>query len=152
MSKKNTPLDKELIRELASLLDETGLSEIEIEQSGFRVRVARNMIASASVDVPSVVHGSVSPLAAAPGAAPASDEHPGTVHSPMVGTIYLAPEPAAAKFAEIGTVVTKGQTVLIVEAMKTMNHIPAPQGGTVMAILVEDGQPVEFGEPLIVIE
>jgi acetyl-CoA carboxylase biotin carboxyl carrier protein len=146
-------VDHELIRELARLLDETGLSEIEIEQEGLRVRVGRNAAAtvvSASAHVPP-------PPLAAP--APAVLEvpgdpmkHPGVVASPMVGTAYLAPEPGARPFVDVGTVVKAGDTLLIIEAMKTMNSIPAPRGGKVMQILIEDGRPVEFGEPLMIIE
>ena len=145
---KNTlgAVDEGLIRGLANLLNETGLSEIEIEQKGLRVRVARNISFTAA------------PMMAAPvmGAGPASpkdaDTHPGTVRSPMVGTCYRAPEPGAPTFVEVGSVVKQGQTILIVEAMKTMNHIPAPRPGTIKAILVENGQPVEFSEPLMIIE
>ncbi len=144
-------VEKELIRELAELLDETGLSEIEIERKGLRVRVARNLAAAALVPATMPMttaqpDGAVSP--------PAGDgaDHPGAVTSPMVGTAYLAPEPDAPPFIEIGTKVSEGQTVLIVEAMKTMNHITATHSGTVTAILVENGQPVEFGEPLVIVE
>ena len=145
--------DQDLIRELASLLEETGLSEIEIEREGLRVRVARQQVVSATAVAPS--------LAAAPAAgptpAPKADsedpaKHPGCVKSPMVGTAYLAPEPGAPPFIDVGTRVAQGQTILIIEAMKTMNHIPAPKAGTVTAILVGNGHPVEFGEPLVIIE
>jgi acetyl-CoA carboxylase biotin carboxyl carrier protein len=145
--------DGALIRELASLLDETSLSEIEIERAGLRVRVARN------VSVAAVGTGGLVPLAAAPPPAasvPASGSdlanHPGVVPSPMVGTAYWAPEPGAKPFIEVGARVAAGQTLLIIEAMKTMNQIPSPRAGTVTQILVEDGQPVEFGEPLVIIE
>ena len=142
------PLDRDLIRELARLLDETGLTEIEFERDGHRVRVARHAQATgaavrnapASSIEPAVV-GSVDPA-----------KHPGVVTSPMVGTAYLAPEPGARPFVEVGTRVRAGDTLLIVEAMKTLNQIPTPRAGTVIQILIEDGQPVEFGEPLMIIE
>ena len=145
-------VDQELIRQLAALLTETDLSEIEIETDGLKLRVARQVAqAVAHVAAPA-------PVAHAPAAAPAAAtaaeaaSHPGAVSSPMVGTAYLAPEPGAAVFAQPGTQVSEGQTVLIIEAMKTMNHIPAPRSGKLTAVLVDDGQPVEFGETLFVIE
>ncbi|HMM14661.1 MAG TPA: acetyl-CoA carboxylase biotin carboxyl carrier protein [Parvibaculum sp.] len=142
-------VDQELIRKLAALLKETDLSEIEIETDDLKLRVARQIT---QVSMP-VAAAPAAPAAAAPAAAPASDaSHPGALTSPMVGTAYLAPEPGAAPFVTVGSKVTAGQTVLIVEAMKTMNHIPAHRAGTVTKILVEDGQPVEFGEPLVIIE
>lgn len=142
-------VDQELIRKLAALLKETDLSEIEIETDDLKLRVARQIT---QVSMP-VTAAPAAPAAAAPAAAPASDaSHPGALTSPMVGTAYLAPEPGAAPFVTVGSKVTAGQTVLIVEAMKTMNHIPAHRAGTVTKILVEDGQPVEFGEPLVIIE
>lgn len=145
--------DSALIRELALLLDETSLSEIEIERSGLRVRVARNISVAASVPA----FAPAAAVAAAPGAAGSAapvdfSKHPGVVPSPMVGTAYWAPEPGAKPFIEVGAKVSVGQTLLIIEAMKTMNQIPSPRAGTVTQILVEDGQPVEFGEPLVIIE
>jgi acetyl-CoA carboxylase biotin carboxyl carrier protein len=143
--------DSALIRELALLLDETSLTEIEIERAGLRVRVARNVSIAASV--PASVQPAVavaSPVAPA-GAADIA-KHPGVVPSPMVGTAYWSSEPGAKPFIEIGAKVSVGQTLLIIEAMKTMNQIPSPRAGTVTQILVEDGQPVEFGEPLVIIE
>ncbi|UFX48628.1 acetyl-CoA carboxylase biotin carboxyl carrier protein [Bradyrhizobium sp. 41S5] len=144
--------DSVLIRELALLLAETNLTEIEIERAGLRVRVARNISIAASV--PSAAHAVTAPAAVPAAAAAATDmaKHPGVVPSPMVGTAYWAPEPGAKPFIEVGTKVTAGQTLLIIEAMKTMNQIPSPRAGTVTQILVEDGQPVEFGEPLVIIE
>lgn len=145
--------DGALIRELALLLDETSLTEIEIERAGLRVRVARNVSIAASVPVAASV--ATAPAAAAAAiAAPAADfsKHPGAVPSPMVGTAYWASEPGAKPFIEVGAKVSVGQTLLIIEAMKTMNQIPSPRAGTVTQILVEDGQPVEFGEPLVIIE
>jgi acetyl-CoA carboxylase biotin carboxyl carrier protein len=150
-------VDQGLIRELAGLLDETGLSEIEIEREGLRVRVSRQV----SIQAMPMAAGAAAPVAAqsaavaaAPQAASAPDpsKHPGAVPSPMVGTAYLAPEPGAAPFVEIGGRVAQGQTIMIIEAMTTMNHIPAPKAGVVTAILVGNGQPVEFGEPLAIIE
>ncbi|MFB9262550.1 acetyl-CoA carboxylase biotin carboxyl carrier protein [Bradyrhizobium erythrophlei] len=148
--------DSALIRELALLLAETNLTEIEIERAGLRVRVARNVSIAASVPVAPVHAPIAMPVAAAPAAAPAAAadlaKHPGAVPSPMVGTAYWAPEPGAKPFIEVGSKVSAGQTLLIIEAMKTMNQIPSPRAGTVTQILVEDGQPVEFGEPLVIIE
>jgi|SRR6185437_6162813 len=143
-------VDRDLIRELTKLLEETGLTEIEIEQDGQRVRVARN-----GAPAP------VAPRAAAPAPQPVAQsvaapldpaKHPGVVISPMVGTAYAAPEPGAKPFIEIGSRVKAGETLLVVEAMKTMNQIPAPRAGSVIQILFEDGQPVEFGQPLVIIE
>jgi acetyl-CoA carboxylase biotin carboxyl carrier protein len=149
--------DQALIRDLAELLKETGLSEIEIEREGMRVRVARQ-VASAGLYSPAAAASTAAATLAA-GAAPATAasladpaKHPGAVPSPMVGTAYLAPEPDAAPFVQVGTRVSQGQTIMIIEAMKTMNHIPAPKAGVVMAILVGNGQPVECGEPLAIIE
>ncbi len=149
---KASMVDHALILELTKLLDETGLTEIEIEQNGQRVRVARGAVAAA-------------PAPAAPRAAPAPQpvaesiakpldpaKHPGVVTSPMVGTAYGAAEPGAKPFVEVGSTVKAGDTLLIIEAMKTMNQIPAPRGGTITQVLFDDGQPVEFGEPLVIIE
>jgi acetyl-CoA carboxylase biotin carboxyl carrier protein len=148
---KFTTSDSALIRELALLLDETSLTEIEIERAGLRVRVARNLSIAASV--PADVQAAA-PAAPAPAAVAVADiaKHPGAVPSPMVGTAYFASEPGAKPFIEVGAKVSVGQTLLIIEAMKTMNQIPSPRAGTVTQILVEDGQPVEFGEPLVIIE
>ncbi len=148
MTQQGGSFDKDLIRELAALLDETGLTEIEIEHEGRRVRVARGGKAVFAAEMPD--QPSRETLRA-----PAREEfivHPGTVTSPMVGTAYRSPEPGAPPFVEIGAKVAAGQTLLIIEAMKTMNQIPSPRAGTVVAILIEDGQPVEYGEPLAVIE
>lgn len=143
-------IDHDLIHELSSLLTETGLTEIEIDQNGLRVRVARNAgVATVGVAAPA-------PVAAAPApaehAVPTAESHVGAVASPMVGTAYLSPEPGAAPFVQIGDSVREGQTLMIVEAMKTMNPIPAPKAGKVTRILVDDGQPVEYGEVLMAIE
>lgn len=145
--------DSALVRELALLLDETSLTEIEIERAGLRLRVARNISVAATMPVP-VAHAApalVAASAAGPAAADMSN-HPGALTSPMVGTAYWAPEPGAKPFIEVGSKVSVGQTLLIIEAMKTMNQIPSTRAGTVTQILVEDGQPVEFGEPLVIIE
>ena len=148
--------DSALIRELALLLDETSLTEIEIERSGLRVRVARNISIAAGIPtgMPVAAASSVAASASTTLAAASADfsQHPGVVPSPMVGTAYWAPEPGAKPFIEVGAKVSAGQTLLIIEAMKTMNQIPSPRAGTVTQILVEDGQPVEFGEPLVIIE
>lgn len=148
MSKKD--VDQGLIRELADLLKETDLSEIEVETDGLKLRVARQ--SSHVVSVPQAAPAAPAPAAAAPAGADDAASHPGAVPSPMVGTVYVAAEPGAAPFISVGSTVSEGQTLLIVEAMKTMNQIPAPRSGKVTAIFVEDGQPVEFGEPLVVIE
>ena len=147
---ENKPIvDQDMIRQLAALLNETGLTEIEVEQNNTRIRIARSVTITA---VP------------APAAAPAAPQRPaegplaepavrvGLLTSPMVGTAYRAPEPGARPFVDVGEQVTAGQTVMVIEAMKTMNQIPAPRAGTVKEILVEDAQPVEYGEPLMIIE
>jgi len=153
MTQSSGSPDKDLIRELAKLLNETGLTEIEIEVDGRKVRVARNVTVAASVGS-GAFSAETSRQQREQGERGAAEErhHPGTVVSPMVGTAYRAPEPGAPPFIEVGSQVSAGQTILIIEAMKTMNHIPAPHGGTVLAILVDDGQPVEYAEPLAVIE
>ena len=142
--------DSALIRELALLLDETNLTEIEIERAGLRVRVARNISVAAAM--PAISQPAATAVAAAPVATADVAKHPGMVPSPMVGTAYWASEPGAKPFIDVGSKVSVGQTLLIIEAMKTMNQIPSPRAGTVTQILVEDGQPVEFGEPLVIIE
>ena len=152
----SSAVDQDLIRDLANLLSETELSEIEIEQNGLRLRVARQLGGSVTA---------IAPAAPAPAAAPAPTptapaeaasgnpaDHPGAVTSPMVGTIYLSPEPGAAPFITEGQQVSEGQTLLIVEAMKTMNAIPAPKSGRVTKILVDNEQPIEFGEALVIVE
>jgi acetyl-CoA carboxylase biotin carboxyl carrier protein len=144
-------IDREAIRELAKLLDETGLTEIAVERDGVSIRVARHSGGH-------VGRGRVETAAPAPTAVTSSPsavdpaQHPGVVASPMVGTAYLAPEPAARPFVEVGAVVKTGEPLMIIEAMKTMNQIPAPRAGTIIQILVEDGQPVEYGQPLMIIE
>ena len=157
--KKNLPttplVDHALIHELTKLLNETGLTEIEIEQNGQRVRVARRAVVAATTPAPlAVAAPAPTPQPVTESAATPVDlsKNPGVVSSPMVGTAYVAAEPGAKPFIEIGSKVKVGDTLLIVEAMKTMNQIPSPRAGTVTQILVEDGQPVEFGEPLVIIE
>jgi acetyl-CoA carboxylase biotin carboxyl carrier protein len=144
-------IDKDLIRELAALLAETGLTEIEIERAGLRVRVGRG---TTTVHTATPAAASQSAPAPVPSTATLADpgKHPGAVASPMVGTAYRSPAPGTPPFIDIGSKVSAGDTLLIIEAMKTMNQIPAPRAGTVTQILVEDGQPVEFGEPLVIIE
>jgi len=144
--------EQRLIRQLADLLNETGLSEIEIEKSGLKVRVARTLnIQSTVAAVPAAPAGAPA-AAAAPTKVSDPAKHPGVVKSPMVGTAYRSAEPGAPAFIEVGSQVLQGDTLFIIEAMKTMNQIPAPHAGKVTAILIENGQPVEFGEPLVIIE
>jgi acetyl-CoA carboxylase biotin carboxyl carrier protein len=153
MSTKKSGIDQQLIRDLAEILNETHLTEIEIEQDDLRIRVSRQAAAVQAV-VPAPVSAAVAAPAASVQSAPAASADPGknAVPSPMVGTAYRAPSPDAQAFIEVGQKVREGQTLLIIEAMKTMNQIPSPRTGTVTAILFEDAQPVEYGEPLVVIE
>ena len=150
MADEKPSIDKELIRELAELLDETGLTEIEIEREGLRIRVGRGGVA-APAPAPVYAAPVAMPMPAAAGPGDLA-KHPGAVTSPMVGTAYRGAAPGAAPFVDLGSKVVVGETLLIIEAMKTMNQIPAPRSGTVTQILIEDGQPVEFGEPLVIIE
>lgn len=144
---------EQIVRALARVLHETGLTEIEIEQAGLRVRVARQGIPMAPIPLaPNEPAAPYELTEFVPSAAADPAKHPGVLTSPMVGTAYRAPEPGARPFVEIGSVVKAGETILIIEAMKTMNQIPSPHAGTVTQILIEDGQPVEFGEPLMIIE
>lgn len=150
-SSAKSKIDGDAVRELASLLDETGLAEIELEHNGLRLRVAK-ATASTMVAAPAAAPPAAQP---SPGAAPTATDTSdiqGAVTSPMVGTVYIAPEPGAKSFVSVGDSVTEGQTLLIIEAMKTMNQIPAPRAGKVTSVLVANGQPVEYGEPLVVIE
>ncbi len=146
--------ERGLIRELAQALDESNLTEIEIERAGLRLRVARNVTVAAMAAASATALSNPAPTPSPGSAAAIADlaKHPGAVPSPMVGTAYWAPSPGAKPFVEVGSQVKAGETLLIIEAMKTMNQIPAPRAGTVTQILVEDGQPVEFGEPLVIIE
>ena len=154
------PIDARLVRKLADILTDTGLTEIEVERDGLKIRVARSINVAAHVAAPAPQPFHPAPVAPAPAAAPAASEAPAaearragdTVNSPMVGTCYLQPQPGADPFVKVGDTVQAGQTLLIIEAMKTMNPIPAPKSGRVVEVLVEDGQPVGFGEPLVVIE
>jgi acetyl-CoA carboxylase biotin carboxyl carrier protein len=148
----NSGDEQRLIRQLAELLNDTGLSEIEIEKSGLKVRVARTLHVQSTVAAAPVAAAAAA-ASTAPAAKPSDPaKHPGAVKSPMVGTAYRSPEPGAPTFIEVGAQVTQGDTLFIIEAMKTMNQIPAPHSGKVTAILIENGQPVEFGEPLAIIE
>ncbi len=158
-NKDRDGLDRGLIRDLAQLLNEAGLTEIEIERDGLKIRLSRQGTPVAvAAPAPGPLALSPRPAITAAAIAPASPagselaSHPGCIKSPMVGTAYRAAEPGSPPFVDIGARVSQGQTLLIIEAMKTMNHIPAPRSGTVTHVLFENGQPVEFGEPLVVIE
>jgi len=152
MSTKKSAIDQELIRDLAGILNDTNLTEIEVELGDLKVRVSRQAAAVHAIAAPAPVAAAAAPVAVQAAAAPAADKNRNAVPSPMVGTAYLAPSPDSKPFIEVGQSVREGQTLLIIEAMKTMNQIPAPRAGTITAILVEDAQPVEFGQPLVVIE
>ena len=143
-------VDVKLVRQLAELLDETKLSEIEVEDGGRKIRVARTMTAVAA-PAQAFAAPAAAPAAAPVAALPPAD-HPGTIKSPMVGTAYLAPSPEAAPFVSVGATVAEGDTLIIIEAMKVMNPIIAPRAGTVTQILVSAGQPVEFDQPLVIVE
>jgi acetyl-CoA carboxylase biotin carboxyl carrier protein len=151
-------IDARLVRKLADILKDTGLSEIEVEHAGLKIRVARELTvaaaATAYVQAPQAYapQAAPAPIAEAAPAAPAARAAGDLVKSPMVGTVYMSPQPGADAFIKVGDTVAAGQTLLIVEAMKTMNPISAPKAGKVVEILVGDAQPVEFGEPLVVIE
>ncbi|GJE56995.1 MULTISPECIES: acetyl-CoA carboxylase biotin carboxyl carrier protein [Methylobacterium] len=156
---KNEPFDPELVRELAKMVAETDLTEIEVEKGDLRIRVARKIeqiaVQVAPAPLAAAAPSPVAVAASAPGtpAVPAKGAaHPGAVPSPMVGTAYLRPSPEAKPFIDVGSKVAAGDRVLLIEAMKTFNDIVAPRAGTVTAIFVEDGTPVEFGEALLVIE
>ena len=146
---KVTQINSDLVRQLADVLNETGLTEIEYDSGGLRIRVARQGIA---------LSAGVAPVyATAPAAAPAAvaadpATHPGTVKSPMVGVCYLLPEPGAAPFIKLGDTINEGQTLALIEAMKTFNPVKAPRSGKITKILIESGSPVEYGEPLVIIE
>ena len=151
------PIDARLVRKLADILTETGLSEIEVEHNDLKIRVAKTLTAAPAA---AQYVAAPAPLAAAPAPAASGEAAPAAepqrkgdvVNSPMVGTVYLQPQPDSPPFVAVGDTVTAGQTLLIVEAMKTMNPIPAPRGGKIVEIIVQDAQPVEFGEPLVIIE
>lgn len=153
MATRKPSIDQDLIRDLANILNETDLTEIEIEQDDLRVRVSR-------AGTPQMINAPVAQApvqhAAPPAPAPAQEAAPAVVSAnavtaPMVGTVYLSPAPGAKQFVEVGQSVKEGQTILIIEAMKTMNQIPSPRSGKVVEILVTDGHPVEYAEPMIVI-
>jgi len=155
MADKKSGIDQALIRDLANILNDTDLSEIEVEQDDIRIRVSR--AAPQMMAMPQMAYQQVAaPAPAAPASAVVAAEPArnlaNAVTAPMVGTVYLAPAPGARPFVEVGSIVKEGQTLLIIEAMKTMNQIPAPRSGKVVEIIVEDARPVEYGEPLIVIE
>jgi acetyl-CoA carboxylase biotin carboxyl carrier protein len=142
-------IDADAIRKLADLMNETGISEVEIAEGDRSIRVSRAAPMTSHVRVEA---GSAAPAASQPAAAPAPANHPGVVTSPMVGTAYLQPEPGAPSFVSVGDLVRVGDTLVIIEAMKVMNPIKAPHGGVVTQILISDGQPVEYGEPMLIIE
>jgi acetyl-CoA carboxylase biotin carboxyl carrier protein len=156
---KDNPFDPDLVRELATLIADTDLTEIEVEKGDLRIRVARTVTAAVTVPVATPSAAAPAPIVAPPPSPPEPTPaatppatHPGAVLSPMVGTAYRKPSPDAKNFVEVGSKVQAGDKVLLVEAMKTFNEIVAPRAGTVTAIFVEDGTPVEYGEPLLVIE
>ena len=154
MTTKKTGIDQQLIRDLAGILNDTNLTEIEVELDDLKVRVSRQAPAVLAIAAPAPTYAAPLPAvpgAAAPAAAPV-EASKNAVPSPMVGTAYLAASPDAKPFVEVGQTVKEGQTLLIIEAMKTMNQIPSPRSGTVTSILVEDAQPVEYGMPLVIIE
>lgn len=146
-----TSIDSDAIRQLATLLGETGLNEIEYETESLRIRVAKGAPVAHVAAAPAAV---AAPVAAAPAAAAPADasKHPGAVKAPMVGVVYMSPEPGAANFISVGATVAEGQTLMLIEAMKTFNPVKATRGGKISAILVDDSQPVEYGEPLVIIE
>ncbi len=158
MSEKKSGIDKVLIRDLANILNDTDLSEIEIEQDDMRIRVSRSApqyiqapVMSAAPAIAAAPAAVAAPAAAAaPAASPRDNKN--AVPAPMVGTVYLSPAPGARPFIEVGATVKEGQTLLIIEAMKTMNQIPSPRSGVVKEIIVNDAQPVEYGEALVIVE
>ncbi|HRE20839.1 MAG TPA: acetyl-CoA carboxylase biotin carboxyl carrier protein [Rhabdaerophilum sp.] len=156
---KDLTIDPNLVREIAKLISETDLTEIEVEKGDLKIRVARQITVQPVMQTVAAPAPLAAPAAAPVAAAPAVAEkaadlgaHPGAVRSPMVGTAYRRPSPGANAFIEVGSVVKAGEKLLLVEAMKTFNEIVAPKAGTITHILVEDGQPVEYGEPLVVID
>jgi acetyl-CoA carboxylase biotin carboxyl carrier protein len=155
MAEKKSAIDQALIRDLANILKDTDLTEIEVEQEDLRIRVSRAGTPQ-YIQAPIAGPAYAAPVAAAPVAAavaaPAGRNPANTVNAPMVGTVYMAPAPGARAFIEVGATVKEGQTLLIIEAMKTMNQIPSPKSGKVTEILVEDGSPVEYGQLLVVVE
>nr|WP_319513052.1 acetyl-CoA carboxylase biotin carboxyl carrier protein [uncultured Cohaesibacter sp.] len=157
MTKEKSKLDPDFIRQLAELVKSQDLTEIEIEQEDLRIRVAREIVVQQAVAAPQAAAPLAAPAAGAPAPAPSASAEAeaklaNAVRSPMVGTAYMSPEPGSAPFVSVGDQVSLGDTLMIVEAMKTMNQIPATKAGKITAILVEDAQPVEFDEPLVIIE
>lgn len=153
MTTKKSAVDQQLIRDLAGILNDTNLTEIEVELGDLKVRVSRSAPAVHAIAAPTYAPAAVVTAAPAGASAPAAaDPAKNAVLSPMVGTAYLSPSPGAKAFIEVGQAVKEGQTLLIIEAMKTMNQIPAPRSGKITAILIEDAEPVEFGQPLVVVE
>lgn len=159
MADKKTGIDQALIRDLANILNDTDLTEIEVEQDDLRIRVSRNgtpvmmpqqMMPGYNFQAPAAP--AAAPAAVAAPAAPAGRDLSKAVTAPMVGTVYLSPAPGARAFIEVGATVKEGQTLLIIEAMKTMNQIPSPKSGKIVEIIVNDASPVEYGEPLVIIE
>ncbi|MGE6739299.1 acetyl-CoA carboxylase biotin carboxyl carrier protein [Allorhizobium pseudoryzae] len=158
MADKKSGIDQALIRDLANILKDTDLTEIEVEQEDLRIRVSRNIQAPQYIQAAAPQYAAPAaaaapaPAAPAAAAAPAARDLSNAVTAPMVGTAYLSPAPGSRPFIEVGATVKEGQTLLIIEAMKTMNQIPAPRSGKVTEIIVNDAQPVEYGEPLVIIE
>ncbi|MGE7369765.1 acetyl-CoA carboxylase biotin carboxyl carrier protein [Neorhizobium sp. NPDC001467] len=157
MSEKKSGIDKVLIRDLANILNDADINEIEIEQDDMRIRVSRSApqyiqapVMAAAAPVAAAPVAASAPAVAAPAASPRDNVN--AVPAPMVGTVYLSPAPGAAPFIQVGATVKEGQTLLIIEAMKTMNQIPSPRSGVVKEIIVNDAQPVEYGEPLVIVE
>jgi acetyl-CoA carboxylase biotin carboxyl carrier protein len=151
MSEKKAGIDKGLIRDLANILKDTDLTEIEVEQEDLRIRVSRQGNTQ-YIQAPIAAAPLAAPVAAAPVAAPAGPDLKNAITAPMVGTVYMSPAPGSRAFIEVGATVKEGQTLLIIEAMKTMNQIPSPKSGKVVEILVNDAQPVEYGQPLVIVE
>jgi len=156
MSDKNEPMrvDTEMVTKLAKMLDENDLSEIEVEDNGRRIVVKRKLagMPMAYAPAPAPAAPTAAPAPAAPAAEANPANHPGVVKSPMVGTVYLTPEPGAPAFIEVGKRVEEGDTLVIIEAMKVMNPIPAPRSGVVKQVLIQNAQPVEYEQPLAIIE
>ncbi|MFN3832996.1 MAG: acetyl-CoA carboxylase biotin carboxyl carrier protein [Allorhizobium sp.] len=158
MADKKSGIDQALIRDLANILNDTDLTEIEVEQDDLRIRVSRNgtpvpmQMPAYNYQAPAAPAPAAAPSAAAAPAAPAGRDLSNAVTAPMVGTVYLSPAPGARPFVEVGSMVKEGQTLLIIEAMKTMNQIPSPKSGKVVEIVIDDASPVEYGEPLVIIE
>lgn len=154
MAEKKSGIDQALIRDLANILNETDLTEIEVEQDDLRIRVSRSgtpQYVQAPIAAPSYAAPTAAPAVAAAPAVPGRNPA-NVVSAPMVGTVYMAPAPGARPFIEVGATVKEGQTLIIIEAMKTMNQIPSPKSGKVTEILVDDGHPVEYGQALVVVE